>query len=127
MGLTLLLKRLVTLRKLRAFTLLSEVASKVYGGGKVCVLGLGDDPSPVVFKELIWKEGQIITSRVSDGEFAEVIEHMNAGNLKPDVLISKVMRGRDIQKAFELLEKEKEKYLKGKGKEYFSRLLKRIS
>ena len=39
------------------------------GGGKVCVLGLGDEPAPVVFKELIWKEGQIITSRVSHGEF----------------------------------------------------------
>lgn len=82
------------------------------GGGKVCVLGLGDEPSPVVFKELIWKEGQIVTSRVSDGEFAEVIEHMNAGNLKPDALISKVMHGSDIQQAFELLRKEKEKYLK---------------
>ncbi len=82
------------------------------GGGKVCVLGLGDDPSHVVFKELIWKEGQIITSRVSDGEFTEVIENLKAGNLKPEALISKVMHGSEIQKAFELLEKEKEKYLK---------------
>ncbi len=82
------------------------------GGGKVCVLGLGDDPSPVLFKELIWKEGQIITSRVSDGEFAEVLEHLSLGNLKPGVLISKVMPGSEIQKAFELLQKEKEKYLK---------------
>jgi threonine dehydrogenase-like Zn-dependent dehydrogenase len=82
------------------------------GGGKVCVLGLGDDPSPVVFKELIWKEAQIITSRVSDGEFTEVIEHLNAGNLNPDALISKVMPGSEIQKAFELVQKEKEKYLK---------------
>ena len=82
------------------------------GGGKVCVLGLGDEPSPVVFKELIWKEAQIITSRVSDGEFTEVIEHLNAGNLKPDALISKIMPGSEIQKAFELVQKEKEKYLK---------------
>jgi threonine dehydrogenase-like Zn-dependent dehydrogenase len=82
------------------------------GGGKVCVLGLGDDPSPVLFKELIWKEGQIVTSRVSDGEFAEVMDHLNAGNLKPDALISKVMRGSEIQQAFELLQNEKEKYIK---------------
>uniref|UniRef100_UPI0035667491 hypothetical protein n=1 Tax=Mariniphaga sediminis TaxID=1628158 RepID=UPI0035667491 len=82
------------------------------GGGKVCVLGLGDDPAPVVFKELIWKEGHIITSRVSDGEFTEVIGHLNAGNLKPDALISKVMPGSEIQKAFELVQHEKEKYLK---------------
>ena len=94
------------------YTPVRSCIQSLRGGGIVCVLGLGDDPSPVVFKELIWKEGQIITSRVTDGEFAEVIEHMNAGNLKPDVLISKVMHGSKIQQAFELLQKEKEKYLK---------------
>ncbi|MBT7000695.1 MAG: hypothetical protein HN955_19810, partial [Prolixibacteraceae bacterium] len=71
-----------------------------------------DHPAAIVFKELIWKEAQIITSRVSDGEFTEVIEHLNAGNLKPDALISKVMHGSQIQEAFELVQKEKEKYLK---------------
>lgn len=94
------------------FTPVRSCIQSLRGGGKVCVLGLGDDPSPVVFKELIWKEGQIITSRVSDGEFAEVIEHLNAGNLKPDALISKVMHGSEIQKAFELLNNSPEKYLK---------------
>lgn len=94
------------------FTPVRSCIQALRGGGKVCVLGLSDDPSPVVFKELIWKEGQIITSRVSDGEFTEVIDHLNAGNLKPDALISKVMPGSDIQKAFELVQKEKEKYLK---------------
>ncbi len=84
----------------------------IRGGGTVCVLGLGDEPSPVVFKELIWKEGRLITSRVSHGEFAEVIDHLNSGNLKPEALISKVMPGYEIQKAFEILQNEKEKYLK---------------
>ncbi|HKJ79135.1 MAG TPA: hypothetical protein VKA10_06350, partial [Prolixibacteraceae bacterium] len=54
----------------------------------------------------------IITSRVSDGEFTQVLEHLNAGKLKPDALISKVMHGSQIQEAFELLEKEKSNYLK---------------
>ncbi len=94
------------------FTPVRSCIQSLRGGGKVCVLGLGDDPSPVVFKELIWKEGQIITSRVSDGEFSEVIEHLNAGNLKPDALISKTMHGSEIQKAFELLNNSPEKYLK---------------
>ncbi|MFW5831533.1 MAG: zinc-dependent alcohol dehydrogenase [Prolixibacteraceae bacterium] len=94
------------------YTPVRSAIQSLRGGGKVCVLGLGDDPAPIVFKELIWKEGQIITSRVSDGEFTEVIEHLNAGKLKPEALISKVMHGSKIQEAFELLEKEKEKYLK---------------
>ncbi len=84
----------------------------IRGAGKVCVLGLSDEPAPIVFKELIWKEAQLITSRVSDGEFSEVLANLSAGNLKPDALISKVMPGAQIQKAFELLQKEKEKYLK---------------
>ncbi len=82
------------------------------GGGTVCVLGLSDESSPIVFKELIWKEARIVTSRVSDGEFTEVLEHLNSGSLKPQVLISASMPGSEIQKAFEMIKNEKEKYLK---------------
>jgi len=84
----------------------------IRGAGKVIVLGLGDEPAPVVFKELIWKEAKIIASRVSHGEFAEVIENMNDGKLKPDVLISDIFKASDVQKAFELLEKQPDKHLK---------------
>lgn len=84
----------------------------IRGGGVVCVLGLGDEPSPVVFKELIWKEGQIVCSRVSDGEFSEVIQHLELGNLKPDILVSKILHGSEIQQAFLLLQNQPEKYLK---------------
>ena len=94
------------------YTPVRSCIQSLRGGGKVCVLGLGDDPAPIVFKELIWKEAQIITSRVSDGEFAEVIENLNQGRLKPDAMISIIMKGYEIQKAFELVQKEKEKYLK---------------
>jgi threonine dehydrogenase-like Zn-dependent dehydrogenase len=84
----------------------------IKGAGKVIVLGLGDEPSPVIFKELIWKEAKIIASRVSHGEFAEVIENMDKGKLKPEVLISDVFRASEIQTAFELLENQPEKHLK---------------
>ncbi len=94
------------------YTPIRSCIQSLRGGGKVCVLGLSDHPAPIVFKELIWKEAQIVTSRVSDGEFTEVIDHLNAGTLKPDALISKVMQGSQIQEAFELVQKGKEKYLK---------------
>jgi 2-desacetyl-2-hydroxyethyl bacteriochlorophyllide A dehydrogenase len=84
----------------------------IRGGGVVCVLGLGDDPAPVVFKELIWKEAKIIASRVSHGEFDEAIHHLEKGNLKPDAMISTIVPIDDIQEAFGLLEKEPDKYLK---------------
>ncbi|NQU85151.1 MAG: alcohol dehydrogenase catalytic domain-containing protein [Mariniphaga sp.] len=94
------------------YTPIRSCIQSLRGGGKVCVLGLSDHPAPIVFKELIWKEAQIVTSRVSHGEFAEVIDHLNIGSLKPDALISKIMYGSQIQEAFELVQKHKEKYLK---------------
>ena len=84
----------------------------IRGAGTVCVLGLADEPTPLVMKELIWKEGKIVASRVSHGEFSETIYHLNQGHLKPDVLISAEMPASEAQKAFELLENEPEKYLK---------------
>ncbi|WP_346857551.1 alcohol dehydrogenase catalytic domain-containing protein [uncultured Draconibacterium sp.] len=77
----------------------------ITGGGKVCVLGLGAEPTPVVFRELIWKEGILLTSRVSHGEFAEAIEHLKNGRLKPEALISKTLHGSETQKGFEILDK----------------------
>jgi threonine dehydrogenase-like Zn-dependent dehydrogenase len=94
------------------FTPIRACINSIRGGGKVCVLGLSDEPAPIVFKEMIWKEATIVSSRVTDGEFAEVIENMNRENLKPEALISKIMFGSQAQEAFELIQKEKEKYLK---------------
>lgn len=76
----------------------------ICGGGKICVLGLGAEPAPIVFKELIWKEGIIVTSRVSHGEFAEAIEHLKNKRLKPDALISKTLHGSQTQLGFDILD-----------------------
>jgi threonine dehydrogenase-like Zn-dependent dehydrogenase len=84
----------------------------IRGGGKVCVLGLSSEPSPILMKELIWKEGTIVTSRVSHGEFAETIENMNLGNLNPDALVTDILHPSQTQQAFEMLEKEPDKHLK---------------
>lgn len=84
----------------------------IRGAGTVCVLGLGNDPAPVLFKELIWKEGKIVTSRVSHGEFAETIRHLSEGTLKPEALITDTLPASSAQHAFHLLEKEKDAHLK---------------
>jgi threonine dehydrogenase-like Zn-dependent dehydrogenase len=84
----------------------------VSGGGKVCVLGLGNEPSPVVFKELIWKEATIVSSRVSHGEFAEAIDHLSHGRFKPEALISQVLPASQTQKGFEILEQDPAKNIK---------------
>jgi threonine dehydrogenase-like Zn-dependent dehydrogenase len=84
----------------------------IKGGGLVCVLGLGDDPAPVLFKEMIWKEARIIASRVSHGEFAEVLDSLEKGLLKPEAMISAILPGTQIQEAFGLLDHDKSNYLK---------------
>jgi threonine dehydrogenase-like Zn-dependent dehydrogenase len=84
----------------------------IRGGGDVCVLGLTDEPAPVVLKELIWKEARILSSRVSHGEYPEVIDKLAGEELRPDVLISEIFPASRIQEAFELIEKEPERYLK---------------
>ena len=84
----------------------------IRGAGTVCVLGLSDEPAPVVFKELIFKEAKIIASRVNSGEFAEVIENLARGTLVPNTLISEILPARKIQYAFEILEQNPEEHLK---------------
>lgn len=84
----------------------------IKGGGKVCVLGLSDHPSEILFKELIWKEARILTSRVSQGEFAKVIEALDKGTLNPESMITGVLNLEDAQKGFDLLDREPAKNLK---------------
>jgi threonine dehydrogenase-like Zn-dependent dehydrogenase len=84
----------------------------IRGAGKVCVLGLSDEVTPVLFKELIWREAMLIASRVTHGEFAETIENLQKGTLKPDALVSDVLTADKAQEAFEMLEAEPEKHLK---------------
>jgi len=84
----------------------------IRGGGRVCVLGLTDDPAPIVFKELIWKEASIIAPRVSHGEYPTIIDHFGKGTLRPEALITSIVPGEQVQEAFEKIEKDPENYLK---------------
>ena len=84
----------------------------IRGAGTVCVLGLGDELTPILMKELIWKEAIIVASRVNHGEFSEVIKNLGEGNLKPEILVSVELHAKEAQKAFEMLEMEPENYLK---------------
>ncbi|MFC1766252.1 zinc-binding dehydrogenase [Planctomycetota bacterium] len=80
--------------------------------GTICVLGLSDQAVPVVFKDLIWKEAKLVTSRVSHGEFANVIKALQAGALQPEALISDVIPAAQTQTAFESILKNPQAHLK---------------
>jgi threonine dehydrogenase-like Zn-dependent dehydrogenase len=89
-----------------------EAIRSIRGGGKVCVLSLGDNEVPLVLKELIWKEGLIVTSRVSHGEIRDAIEHLAKGDLRPEAMITAELPMSRAQEAYEMLEREPGKYLK---------------
>ncbi len=63
-------------------------------------------------RKLIWKEGTIVTSRVSHGEFKDAIEHLAKGCLEADAMITAELPMRRVQDAYEMLEREPRKYLK---------------
>jgi threonine dehydrogenase-like Zn-dependent dehydrogenase len=82
------------------------------GGGTTCVLGLYEHPLEIHMKEIIWKEGKLVASRVSHGEFADAIREMSAGHLKPEVMISKVLPASQTMEAFRLLEEDPKNHIK---------------
>jgi len=84
----------------------------IRGAGTVCVLGLADDPVPLVMKELIWKEARIVASRVTHGEFKTTVCHLERGELHPDLLISAEMPASQAQEAFRMLDEHPEDHLK---------------
>jgi len=84
----------------------------IHGAGVVCVLGLADEPAPLVMKELIYREAKIVASRVSHGEFSQAISHLAQGHLKPEVMVSLELAAEEAQKAFELLKSQPHQYLK---------------
>jgi L-gulonate 5-dehydrogenase len=84
----------------------------IRGGGKVCVLGLSDEPTNVLFKELIWKEATIISSRVSHGEYIQSLKNLETGKLDPKDMITSVVDLENANAAFEALEKDPENNLK---------------
>jgi threonine dehydrogenase-like Zn-dependent dehydrogenase len=84
----------------------------IKGGGTVCVLGLGDHPTEILMKELIWKEARIVSSRVSHGEFAKAIDALDRKIIHPESMITGILDLQEAQRGFELLESEPGKHLK---------------
>ena len=84
----------------------------IRGGGMVCLLGLADEAVPLVMRELILKEGKIMTSRVSHGEFKTAIQYLEQGVLNPEALITGEIEGKEMQKGFDLLQSHPDQHLK---------------
>ena len=80
---------------------LSQAVRMIRPGGRVVAVGLGEQLSDVHFKTLVLKEGRIIASRVTLGEFPRAMRLLSKGFLHPDLLITHQMAMGEIDIAFE--------------------------
>ena len=81
-------------------------------GGRVVVMGLGAQLTPVFWKECVFKELQIVGSRVTLGDYPRALRLMELKKFHPDLLISEVVTMNELDKAFHLLEEKPDQYLK---------------
>jgi threonine dehydrogenase-like Zn-dependent dehydrogenase len=81
-------------------------------GGRVVVMGLGAQLTPVFWKECVFKELQIVGSRVTLGDYPRALRLMELKKFHPELLISEVVAINELDKAFHLLEEKPDQYLK---------------
>lgn len=81
-------------------------------GGRIVVMGLGSQLTPVFWKMCVFKELQIVGSRVTFGDYPRALRLMELNQFHPDLLISEVLELRELDRAFHLLEEKPDRYLK---------------
>jgi L-gulonate 5-dehydrogenase len=85
---------------------LAQAVKMIRNGGRIVTAGLGEQLTAVHFKTLVMKEGQIIASRVTLGEFTRAIRLLAKGLLHPELLITDRVALRDVAGAFEKVDRE---------------------
>ncbi len=81
-------------------------------GGRIVVMGMGSQSTPVFWKEFVQKEIQLVGSRVTLGDFPRALSLMSQRRFHPDLLISKECGLEKTGEAFRLLEEKPDRYLK---------------
>lgn len=81
-------------------------------GGRIVVMGMGSQYTPVFWKSFVEKEIQLVGSRVTLGDFPRALTLMSQGRFHPDLLISREYGLEKTGEAFRLLEEEPDRYLK---------------
>ncbi len=87
-------------------------AEMVRNGGRMVILGQGAQETSVLFKPLVWKEIEIVMSRVSRGEFSRSVSMMERGLLHPDLIISEIFSLEDAHNVFLNMEQDKASCIK---------------
>jgi threonine dehydrogenase-like Zn-dependent dehydrogenase len=81
-------------------------------GGRIVVMGLGPQLTPVFWKECVFKELQIVGSRVTLGDYPRALQLMELNKFHPELFVSEVFDLKQLDRAFHLLEDKPDQYLK---------------
>jgi L-gulonate 5-dehydrogenase len=81
-------------------------------GGRMVMMGLGPQETPVLWKEVALKELEIAGSRVTLGDFPRALDLMASNRFHPDLLITRDFQIEETGEAFRLLEEDPGKYIK---------------
>jgi L-gulonate 5-dehydrogenase len=81
-------------------------------GGRIVVMGLGPQLTPVFWKECVFKELQIVGSRVTLGDYPRALQLMELNKFHPELLVSEIFDLKQLDRAFHLLEDKPDQYLK---------------
>jgi threonine dehydrogenase-like Zn-dependent dehydrogenase len=90
----------------------TSAADCVRPGGRVLVLGQGPAEQPVAWRSLVWREAEIVTSRVSRGEFPRAIALVASGRFPAERLVTHEMGVEEAPRAFRMLDEGQDGVLK---------------
>jgi threonine dehydrogenase-like Zn-dependent dehydrogenase len=82
----------------------TAAAEAIRHGGRLLVLGQGPLEQPVAWKSFVWKEAEIIASRVNRGEFPRAIQLVASGRLPVGELVTHEMSVEQAPEAFRMLD-----------------------
>jgi len=82
---------------------MTQAAQMVRAAGRVVVLGQGPVPAPILFKPFVWKEAEIIASRVNQGEFPRALGMLADGRFHPDVMLTHELPLEQAAEGFRIL------------------------
>ena len=90
----------------------TECARMIRPAGRVVVMGQGPEEESVDWRAFVWKEAEIVTSRVTLGEFPRAVQMLAEGKFHPDLLITHTFGLEEVARAYALAEKESPEVIK---------------
>jgi threonine dehydrogenase-like Zn-dependent dehydrogenase len=89
-----------------------QAVKMLRSAGRLVAVGQADEPAQLMSKLFVWKEAELIASRVNRGEFPRAIDLMQRQRVNPDLLVTDRIPISEAQQAYEMLERHRDRHVK---------------